>query len=600
MFAEKIKNNLSWCFFLLAALCLYGFDLSVIENLENRFIDLRFNLRGPVAADERIVIAGIDQNTLTDLDKPFFAFAPVYAQVALLAKTAGARALLFDVVFPPSTEKVIKDHVREICDALGLKLPHKFYRQLGFEKPFRQALLQLKNSETHFVTGIAWEKNQAYTVDKAISRIAGVENTGYFNLPVDIDGKIRKALPYASADDGQRVNSVALLTAQAIDGFKLDAQISGYQQINFRGPRKTFRTIPLTELLAAEQKDPDLLRRLAGKLILLGFNDITDLKATPFGYMPGVEAHANIIDNLLNQRFLQPLGLVYELLLLAVIALIFVVLARKKRLTAIFFGVVALFVWFVAALSVDGSLLIRVVKPAMLLGLLIACEVAVYVRTIFKDRQRIRAIFGRYVNDAVLHEILAAPDQDFISGRRRRLCILFADIRGFTTFSEKRQAAEVVAFLNAYFSKVTEIIIDHNGVVDKFLGDGLLAFFNAPVEQTDYVDQAVKAASAMIDFTNSAQFKEISAPANLRIGVALHCGDVVFGNIGSEKKAEFTVIGDAVNACSRLESLNKEYATSLLVSEDVVKQCQVAVEWKKLGKKQLRGKSQEIDIYTLA
>jgi adenylate cyclase len=222
------------------------------------------------------------------------------------------------------------------------------------------------------------------------------------------------------------------------------------------------------------------------------------------------------------------------------------------------------------------------------------------MRRIYKDRKRIKAIFGRYVSDSVLQEILSSSDHDFISGRRRELCILIADIRGFTGFSEKHEAHEVVNFLNAYFSRITEIIMNNGGVVDKFLGDGVLAFFNAPVTHENFVDNAVKSAIELCDYAKSDEFAEICGGADLKVGVAIHTGQVVFGNIGSEKKAEFTVIGDAVNACSRMESLNKEFKTSLIASDYVVKQSKMAVKWKLLGKKTLRGKQEEIDLYTVS
>jgi adenylate cyclase len=315
--------------------------------------------------------------------------------------------------------------------------------------------------------------------------------------------------------------------------------------------------------------------------------------------MPGVEIHANIIDNILNRRFLRKVELPAEaaiiLLLLATVSFI----SWKNQLLGTALAIFSAAIWVIAPTSLFTDMVVPVFRPVFLLLLLATIDLYDFIRRVYLDRRRIRAIFSRYVSDSVLHEILAAPDQDFLSGKRRRLCILMADIRGFTTFSEAREATDVVKFLNAYFARVTEIIMKHGGVVDKFLGDGLLAFFNAPVEHPDFADQALKAALEIKNFAESPEFAAICGNAGLKVGTALNIGSVVFGNIGSEKKAEFTVIGDAVNACSRMESLNKDFETDIIVSEDVVKECKTEVEWKLLGKKSLRGKSQEISLYTL-
>lgn len=578
----------------------YFFQPAFVADMENRILDYRFASRGKQAPDSRVVIIGIDQNSLSQMGLPFFTFGSVFAEAADAAVSANAAGLLFDVVFPASSEKAIKDHVASISRFLKLDLPHRFYRELGFEREFRASLIRVKKSETKLVIGFAWEKDQEDASDKIISRIAGEEGTGYFNLPVDPDGKIRRALLYKENGKDEIANSVAMLGAAGISSFVPSLGSEKFRQINYCGPLGTFKTIPLIKLLESHRKGVSLAEELQGKILLLGFTDITDFKSTPFGYMPGVEIHANIIDNILNRRFLAKLDLKIEIILVCLLTGIILLFLSFNQLKGIIAGITFALIWSLGSYFFAGNTMVPLVRPVFVFLLFSFLETLRFFQKISQDRKRIKSIFGRYVSDSVLNEILSSSDQDFISGKRRHLCILFADIRGFTSFSEKREAAEVVEFLNSYFAKLTSIIMKHNGVVDKFLGDGLLAFYNAPVEKESFVSDAVRSAMEICEFSNSEEFRISSGDKVLNIGVALHVGPVVFGNIGSEKKAEFTVIGDAVNTCSRMESLNKEFGTSLIVSEDVVKECDLSVEWRPLESKTLRGKSEKINLYTIA
>jgi adenylate cyclase len=216
-----------------------------------------------------------------------------------------------------------------------------------------------------------------------------------------------------------------------------------------------------------------------------------------------------------------------------------------------------------------------------------------------KDRRRIREVFGRYVNDSVIQEILNRPRDEFMAGNRKLLCVMFSDIRGFTSFSESRDPTEVVRFLNTYFEGLTEIILRHDGVVDKFLGDGLMAFFNAPLEKESFVHDAVSAAYEMRKFVESDAIRKAAGSFDLKVGIALNVGYTVVGNIGSERKTEFTAIGDTVNTTSRMESLNKDFGTDIIASESVVEKTGSDFEWKFLAQQSIRGKEHSVKLYAL-
>ncbi len=590
-------NFLSWAAFLVLGLFIYGADIGLLDDAENRFLDRQFRWRGVVEADSRIVIAGIDQETLAWASRPMFSWGPLYAELVQAVETASASALMLDLVFSPGSENAIREHVKKIADRFELSLPQVFLRELGFDKPFRAALLSLVAAGIPVVAGFAWENNQPVFSDPALLHIARRENTGYFNLGTSRDGVIRSVEIFGSSSTG-RVYAVSAVTASQSGLLPSRLPDQAWQQINYRGGRGTFAMIPVHRIIDSIRSGKPL-PELRGRIVLVGFTDITDFKATPFGYMPGVEVHASIIDNLLNDRFLKPVPRLNEILALVVIMSALILLANFRRNAAFMAGLAVFATWLALAFFWFDSVVLPIVRPLLLIVTFIVGERLLAYRAIYLDRRRVKEIFGRYVSDAVVNEILSSNDRDFLRGRRRRLCVLIADIRGFTSFSERHDAQAVVEFLNAYFARLTEIIMNNRGVVDKFLGDGILAFFNAPVEHEDYADDAVNAAIQIVDYVSSPDFKAICHGASLEVGVALHAGVVVFGNIGSERKTEFTVIGDTVNACSRMESLNKEYGTSLLLSGEVVKSVKRPFPWKFLEKKGLRGKTNEVELYTV-
>lgn len=270
-----------------------------------------------------------------------------------------------------------------------------------------------------------------------------------------------------------------------------------------------------------------------------------------------------------------------------------------REFTAVISGFLIIAAWIVTSIIGFDSIHVPVVRPVMVLLAYTLSMLILFYYHIYRDRRKIKDVFSRYVSDTILKQVLSTDDQDFLKGKRRRLSIMMADIRGFTSFSEKRDAQEIVTFLNAYFSRLTEIIMRNNGVVDKFLGDGILAFFNAPVEETQFADNALKAAKEIYQYVNSQEFADISANSGLKTGIALHSGDAVYGNIGSSRKAEFTVIGDTVNTCSRLESMTKELRVDIVMSRQFVVDLTDKNSYTRLGVYDIRGKEQSVELFSV-
>jgi adenylate cyclase len=206
--------------------------------------------------------------------------------------------------------------------------------------------------------------------------------------------------------------------------------------------------------------------------------------------------------------------------------------------------------------------------------------------------------FGRYVTPQVRDEILAGKIP--LGGERRRATVLFCDVRGFTALSEKLPPEEVVAVLNAYLNLMVDALVEEGATIDKFLGDGILAVFGVPLAQEDGARRAVRAALAMLARLDVWNAERKSAGATpLAIGIGVHSGEVVAGNIGSARKMEYTIIGDAVNTASRIEGLNRQLGTRLLVSSEVHAEVASHVDARALDPVEVRGKAKPLALYEI-
>lgn len=213
-----------------------------------------------------------------------------------------------------------------------------------------------------------------------------------------------------------------------------------------------------------------------------------------------------------------------------------------------------------------------------------------------RERDKVKELFGRYVTTQVSQRVLQGAVN--LGGESRRVTILFSDIRGFTAMSETMRPAQVVALLNAYFSEMVEAVFEHNGVLDKFIGDAIMAVFGSFEDTPDHPHRAVRAAlrmQALLAKINGERAMQAQPP--LSIGIGIHTDEVIVGNIGSHRRLEYTVIGDGVNISSRVESLNKEFSTTILITEATYNEVKDEFECRLMPEKQLRGKSQPMRFY---
>lgn len=343
------------------------------------------------------------------------------------------------------------------------------------------------------------------------------------------------------------------------------------------------------------------------KIVLIGASavGVEDLKPTPFGTLqPGVLLHASIIGNILHRDFLHtpPAWLLRVTTLLLPIVMALAVLLPARTAWRII-APIALALLFLATgqRAFEAHWVVEMVAPWTGMALAWIGSFARLSATEGREKRRIRKMFGQYVSPAVLESIADNAAQGLLQaevGRREHLTILFSDIRGFTSLSEMMEPEQVVELLNGYFSGMVDIIFLRQGTLDKFIGDAIMAFWGAPLRMNDHACQGVTAAMEMTRWLeiHNENLRSHGLPP-LAIGIGLHTGPMILGNIGSEKKLDYTVIGDNVNLSSRLEGLTKTYGCQVLISATTQQEAGASIICRVLDHVRVKGKSQPIRIY---
>ena len=258
---------------------------------------------------------------------------------------------------------------------------------------------------------------------------------------------------------------------------------------------------------------------------------------------------------------------------------------------------VAGWTWFSLASFQDGVWL-NMAQPLLTMGLALFAGTAYQYFVEGREKRVVKKLFGRYVSPDVYHQLLENPELAELGGRRREMTVLFSDIRGFTSMTEKGNAEELVAQLNEYFSTMVEVVFRHHGTVDKFVGDMVMALFGAPVDDGDHAEHALAAAVEMVSKLGELNNKWLAErKVQLDIGIGINSGDMIAGNIGSERIMSYTVIGDNVNLGSRLESLNKEFRSRIIISDATRTRLRTAPAMRPLGEVTVKGKSLAVSIF---
>lgn len=596
-----------------------------VANLEEWLGDFRFRWRGPIPPPPSVVVVAIDEKSIQRLGRWPWS-RRVMAQLVDALAAAKAELVVYDIIWSEAAEGD-EDLAAALERSANAIVPVVF----DFERPHpdqdeavvgRMSPLAVRNPE-HFrhytpiaATGALVPRPEL--VDQAMA-------LGHINMLPDADGVLRRELMVAALG-GHFQPSVAVRAAALFLGIPEDKLLYvaghglvlgdrlvpvdpwGRMRIPYYGPEGSFRQVSAVDVL-------DGTVDLAGCVALVGATavGIYDLRVTPTSpAMPGIEKHATVLAALLEGRFVREAPAWAEPLATAVLGIV-AAAALTWLPAAVSAAVVALGAVAVVAgghLAFTGwGLWLPVAVPVLTLVLTAGATTAYAYAVEARRAREIRRMFASYVTEKVVEELVRNPDAARLGGSRRELTVLFSDVKGFTTFSERHPPEEVVAILNEYLGAMTEVVFEHDGTLDKFIGDAILAFWGAPVDQPDHAVRAVACALAMLDRLEAlAQGWQAAGKPVLSCGIGINSGFAVVGNIGAEgKKMDYTVIGDEVNLGSRVEGLTRLYETPLLITEGTLARIREAVLAGALGPVRVRGlervavkgKDQPVGIYAV-
>jgi class 3 adenylate cyclase/CHASE2 domain-containing sensor protein len=585
-----------------AAAALLGVVLgrvSFVQTLGLRAMDAQFILRGKMQPPPEVVLLVIDHKTYDNIPDVQLFWHPVYAEAIRATADGGAKVLGLDIAFAVPVQKWEPDHDRLLAEAAA-------------ETAARMPVV------IGYVPGAVVRQQEWPVPVNIIMSALGL--TGFVNLTADADSFIRRQELIEAPDPnapGPDARSFSLRVVEkylgqdavydgnilSLAGRRIPVSADRAMTINYAGPAGTFSSISLWDFLqAARAGNRQQLRHwVAGKIVLLGVDHITDRFPTPFYMalsgsrwtMAGVEIHGNIISTIRSGNYLTPVSSRGQASAAAAVAIGTVIVMAYTGGVAAGLWISALLIAIVAITQV----VFRLGAVLSLPELLIACVSAIAMTGVYRltTSQRRSELFGRALRVFVGHEVASQLDEAgriTLKGTHEYLTILFSDIRDFTSFCEEKDPAVVVEILNAYFARMVAIITAHGGVVNKFIGDGMLIIFSDRdngAQRGDHASRAVRCGVAICG---------VKTGFETRVGI--HTGVVVIGIVGSTDRIEYTVLGNTVNLASRIEAANKDQQTQLLMSESTRDLLEPEIQTIPVGAVSIRGQSRKINLYTAA
>ena len=437
---------------------------------------------------------------------------------------------------------------------------------------------------------------------------AGLRAAGIAPADVRLEGRLLHL--------GSRVMPLDWRRVQTPDG----ASSYLWGLVNFHGPaqlddpkKHTYPIYSFYDLEYSEEQilasvkpnvDPSVFR---DKIVFVGVTatGLKDVFETPFahGNFPGIQVHAAVADDVLTGRFLWPAGRgvrVATVVAAGLLAGLVATLLPAWWATGVALAALGGFV-FVSMRLFAGGYWVNLTQPALTMALALFAGVAYQYFVEGREKRAVKKLFGQYVSRDVYERLVDNPTLARLGGERREMTVLFSDIRGFTTVSERSEPEEIVHLLNEYLTRMVAIVFRHRGTVDKFVGDAVMALFGAPLDDPRHADHAADAALDMLDELRQLNARwESEGRPRIDIGIGINTGPMIAGNIGSDQIMSYTVIGDAVNLGARLESLNKEYGTRIIISEATRRGLTGRFDLRPLGEVVVKGKSQPVAVFELA
>ena len=576
---------------------LYYTQNSFLEAFEAKTYDLRFTeLRGALPPDPDIAIIAIDDKSIAELGR--FPWTRIeYARLLDKLTDAGAKAVLFDAFFPEHESKKADQAFAAAAKRAGNVI---LARSIEFDKAFK-------------VVG------QTRSIPEIENSANGV---GHINFMPEHDGVNRRNM--LLINDGEKLMpSLGMMGAMAALGeskyslgafdialgarhipvsANYPAQGIYSMWINFIGPSASYPHFSFADVVNG-RVPPESLK---GKVLFVGATamGVYDMRVTPFdGNTPGVEVHAAIADDIITGRFVQQGGVeslldIVFIILLGVIAYFFTASMRLYIALPATLLLTAAYFWLNYEFFLQGHWLSMIYPPISAFTALLVGESFRFL-VMERSARKMRVMFSSYLSDKLVARLEKNPEAARLGGDSKEVTVLFTDIKGFTSYSEGHTPQEVVARLNEYLGAMVQVVEQFDGTVDKFIGDGIMIYWGAPLAQADHAELAISCIRAMRNKMDELRAKWTKEGVELfYIRGGLQSGDVVAGNVGFEgKKMEYTVIGDTVNQAARLESTAKFYGVSFLVGENTYEKTVTTCHYRELDRIRVIGKQTPVRIY---
>ena len=448
---------------------------------------------------------------------------------------------------------------------------------------------------------------------------------GHVNFNADVDGVVRNinlftnfnnhlypTLSFKIFMDLIGVDSLSFTSENKLALFgrgqlltQIPVDAHGNMLINYTGPFKTFRYISFYDVLKAKERNlpPEIFKN---KVVFLGTSlpGLFDLRNVPFMQaFPGVEIHANILYTLLRQSFITRMAPLKTFALMALIGIVIGIFISYLGPALSILLVLLVGVGYVIGASMvffSDNLWVEMIAPLLTLFFTFTFVYLYRYMTEERNKRFIRSTFSHFVTKSVVDELLANPEKIKLGGEKKVCTVLFSDVAGFTTISENLKPEELVHLLNEYLTEMTNIVFKYNGMLDKYEGDAIMAVFGAPVSHGNHAYNACATALEMQDQLKKMRevWKRMNKPP-LRARVGINTGPMVVGNMGSENRFDYTVMGDAVNLGARLEPANKMYNTLIMIGEETVKQAGDLIIARPLDFLRVKGKNKPVKVFEL-
>jgi adenylate cyclase len=582
-------------------------NLPFLFLLELKGLDLLFLIRGALPPPPEIVIVAIDEPSLAEISKQWPWPRSIHAHLIAQLKQAGARVIGFDILFTehshPDDDKALERAMQEVRNVVLLS------EQVTIDDPLYRNTIRMD----------------------PIEPFKAVAVTGLSSLQIYPDGTIRRArLEFPDIPSFAFQVARLHMADQASQRTKTPPPVGKMREwrnpskevlLNYLGPPRTVKTVSYYQALEYDRMLPSGI--FAGKIVLVGRSTQTapepqrtapDVFHTPFllsteSLMPGVEIQATIISNILTGRFITELTPMAQLGLLMLLALVGSLMQLRLRTFAslvVTLALSGLFVGIATALFVNRDLWLPLFAGTLQLGLVYGGHLVANIVTERRAKEHIKGTFETYMDPRIVETVIHQPTSIKTSGERRVATVFFSDMEKFTSISEQMTPDGLVNMMNQYLTLASESIRRHNGIIDKYIGDAIMAFWSPPFTNEDeHARLACIAALEQLLILNEFRrmlpditgFRKGLPHIDIRIGLAT--GEVIEGNIGSHISRNYTVMGDTVNIASRLEGACKHYGTRLLISEETQMMARDTIETRELDSIRVMGKSNPVRVFEL-